>query len=44
MANCIVQDGHASLPLLAESRKADFAVKLLKTLDALAVFAVWEAL
>lgn len=44
VANCIVQDGHASLPLLAESRKAYFAVKLLKTLVALAVFAVWETL
>ena len=44
LVNSIVQDGHASLPLLAESRMQFFSVKLLKTLLALAVFALWKTL
>lgn len=44
LVNSIVQDGHASLPLLAESRMQFFFVKLLKTILALAVFALWKTL
>ena len=35
LANCIVQDGHGALPLLAESRKAFFVSKTIKVVVAL---------
>ena len=35
LANCIVQDGHGALPLLAESRKAFFVSKAIKVVVAL---------
>ena len=35
LANCIVQDGHGALPLLAESRKAFFISKTIKVVVAL---------
>lgn len=44
VANCIVQDGHASLPLLAETRGGYLWAKAVKTVLAVAVFAVWGAL
>ncbi len=37
MANCIVQDGHGALPLLAESRKAFVISKAIKVVIALLV-------
>ena len=37
LANCIVQDGHGALPLLAESRKAFFVSKAIKIGIALVV-------
>lgn len=37
LANCIVQDGHGALPLLAESRKAFFVSKGIKVAIALIV-------
>ena len=37
LANCIVQDGHGALPLLAESRKAFFVSKGVKIILALIV-------
>ena len=37
LANCIVQDGHGALPLLAESRKAFFVSKGIKIVIALLV-------
>jgi len=43
VANSIVQDGHASLPLLAETRAGYVWTKAVKTVLALAVFAVWGA-
>jgi hypothetical protein len=43
-ANCIVQDGHASLPLLAETRGGYVWAKAIKTALAVAVFAAWGAL
>ena len=36
LANCIVQDGHAGLPLLATDRKAFFRIKAIKAAIALA--------
>ena len=35
LANCIVQDGHGALPLLAESRKAFFISKAIKVVVAI---------
>ncbi len=35
LANCIVQDGHGALPLLAESRKAFFVSKTIKVVAAI---------
>ena len=35
LANCIVQDGHGALPLLAESRKAFFISKTIKVVVAI---------
>ena len=35
LANCIVQDGHGALPLLAESRKAFFVSKTIKVVVAI---------
>ena len=35
LANCIVQDGHGALPLLAESRKAFFVSKAIKVVVAI---------
>lgn len=37
LANCIVQDGHGALPLLAESRKAFFVSKAIKIVIAILV-------
>ena len=37
LANCIVQDGHGALPLLAESRKAFFVSKGIKVVIAILV-------
>ena len=37
LANCIVQDGHGALPLLAESRKAFFVSKAIKVVVAIFV-------
>ena len=37
LANCIVQDGHGALPLLAESRKAFFVSKAIKVAIAIVV-------
>lgn len=37
IANCIVQDGHAGMPLLASDSKAFFKIKFLKAAIALAV-------
>ena len=37
LANCIVQDGHGALPLLAESRKAFFVSKAIKIAIAIVV-------
>ncbi len=37
LANCIVQDGHGALPLLAESRKAFFVSKVIKVVLAILV-------
>jgi len=42
LANSIVQDGHAGLPLLAETKKGFFIVKALKITLALAVAVVWH--
>lgn len=39
LANCIVQDGHAGLPLLAADRKAFLKIKAAKAIIALAVSA-----
>jgi hypothetical protein len=40
LANCIVQDGHGALPLLAESRKAFFVSKAIKVAVALVLGSV----
>ena len=40
LANCIVQDGHGALPLLAESRKAFFVSKAIKVVVALVLGSV----
>ena len=40
LANCIVQDGHGALPLLAESRKAFFVSKTIKVVVALVLGSV----
>ena len=40
LANCIVQDGHGALPLLAESRKAFFVSKGIKVAIAILVSAI----
>ena len=37
LANCIVQDGHGALPLLAESRKAFIISKGIKIIIALLI-------
>ena len=37
LANSISQDGHASLPLLAESRKAFFLAKAVKAVPAILI-------
>lgn len=37
MANSVIQDGHSTLPLLAESKKGFFAVKMINALVGLAV-------
>ena len=44
LANSIVQDGHASLPLLADSKRAFLKAKALKVGIALIVFVVWGLL
>ena len=44
LANSIVQDGHASLPLLADSKSAFLKAKALKVGIALIVFVVWGLL
>ena len=44
LANSIVQDGHASLPLLADSKTAFFKAKAVKVGIALIVFVVWGLL
>ena len=44
LANSIVQDGHASLPLLADSKKSFVIAKAVKVAIALAVFVVWGLL
>lgn len=44
LANSIVQDGHASLPLLADSKSAFLKSKALKVGIALIVFVVWGLL
>ena len=41
LANSIVQDGHASLPLLADSKASFFKAKAIKVGIALIVFVVW---
>lgn len=41
LANSIVQDGHASLPLLADSKSSFVKAKAIKVGIALVVFAVW---
>ena len=41
LANSIVQDGHASLPLLADSKSSFFKAKAIKVGIALIVFVVW---
>ncbi|MCR5003491.1 MAG: putative manganese transporter [Bacteroidales bacterium] len=41
LANSIVQDGHASLPLLAESRKTWLKAKTIKFVLALAICYIW---
>ena len=40
LANCIVQDGHGALPLLAESREAFFVSKAIKVVVALVLGSV----
>ena len=44
LANSIVQDGHASLPLLADGKSAFLKAKAIKVGIALAVFVVWGLL
>ena len=44
LANSIVQDGHASLPLLADSKGAFLKAKALKVGIALIIFVVWGLL
>ena len=44
LANSIVQDGHSSLPLLADSKSAFLKAKALKVGIALIVFVVWGLL
>ena len=44
LANSIVQDGHASLPLLADSKRAFVKAKAIKVGIALVVFVVWGLL
>ena len=44
LANSIVQDGHASLPLIADSKKSFFIAKGIKVAMALVVFVVWGLL
>ena len=44
LANSIVQDGHASLPLLADSKSAFLRAKAVKVGIALIVFVVWGLL
>lgn len=41
LANTIVQDGHAALPLLSESRSSFFLAKGIKVLLALVIVGVW---
>ena len=41
LANSIVQDGHASLPLLADSKSSFFKAKAIKVGIVLIVFVVW---
>ncbi len=42
LANCIVQDGHGAIPLLAESKRGFLAVKCIKVVAALAAgLIVW---
>ena len=41
LANSIVQDGHASLPLLADSKSSFLKAKVIKVGIALIVFVVW---
>ena len=41
LANSIVQDGHASLPLLADSKASFLKAKAIKVGIALIVFVVW---
>ena len=40
LANCISQDGHACLPLIAENKRSWLTVKLIKTVIATAVGAI----
>ncbi len=42
LANSIVQDGHAGLPLLAETKKGFFTAQALKIILALAVAVAWQ--
>ena len=44
LANSIVQDGHASLPLIADSKSAFLKAKAVKVGIALVVFVVWGLL
>ena len=44
LANSIVQDGHASLPLIADSKSAFLRAKAVKVGIALVVFVVWGLL
>ena len=44
LANSIVQDGHASLPLIADSKRAFLKAKAVKVGIALVVFVVWGLL
>ena len=44
LANSIVQDGHASLPLIADSKKSFLIAKAVKVSIALVVFVVWGLL
>ena len=44
LANSIVQDGHASLPLIADSKKSFLIAKGVKVALASVVFVVWGLL